>query len=129
MKFVPYIFQNINLHFRCYVEGCDVVNNSTGLVDEFAPSWLNNTLPGWGGVESSVTGDRLERQCYQYNHTWTNVDECLAGDSSIDDNQVEKCDRWVYDTSVFQSTLVTEVPTIKITILEYFLQINFLLIF
>lgn len=85
------------------------MNNSTGSIDEFAPQWLNNTLPGWGNIESSVTGDRLERQCYRYNRTWINVDECLVGDSNIDSYGVEKCDRLVYDTSVFQSTLVTEV--------------------
>ena len=86
-----------------------MVNNDTGLVDDFTPAWLNNTLPGWDG--SSVTNiNRLERECYQYNRTWTDIDQCLAGDGSIDPiNDLTKCDRWVYDTSTFQTTVFTEV--------------------
>jgi len=99
----------IVFRYRCLIEGCDIINNSTGQVDDFAPPWLNNTLPGWSGIESSVTGNRLERECFRYNRTWTNVDECLAGDESIDRKQLEKCDRWVYDASIFRSTVFTEV--------------------
>lgn len=90
------------------MDGCDIIDNSTGLVDAFSPPWLNNTLPGWDS-EGSSNSDRLERQCYKYNHTWTNVDECLAGDETIQRDEIEKCDQIVYDTSVFGSTIVTEV--------------------
>ena len=94
--------------FRCYVEGCDVVNNSTGLVDEFTPSWLNNTLPGWGRP-SATDANRLERECYRYSRNWTSIDQCLTGDEFINATNVEKCNRWVFDTTNFRSTVFTEV--------------------
>ena len=97
------------------MDGCDVVDNSTGLVNVFDPPWLNNTLPKW---DSSSSEDRLTRQCYRYNYTWANVDECLTGGDNIQRDQIEKCDRLVYDTSTFGSTIVTEVSP------HYFIKIK-----
>ena len=79
------------------------------MVDNFAPIWLNNTLPGWGDDGPSISGNRLERECYRYKSNWTSVDQCLAGNELIDKKAIEKCDRWVYDTSTFRSTIFTEV--------------------
>ena len=90
------------------------MNNSSGKVDEFYPSWLNNTLPGWNNNngEGETCESRLERHCYLYNQSWANVDECRLGGNIDDDTQLERCDQWVYDTSTFQSTIITEVNEI-----------------
>jgi hypothetical protein len=92
-------------------------------MDYFSPPWLNNTIPGWEG-ESSSTDNRIKRQCYVYNHTWNNVEECLAG-SDVGIDQEIQCSEWVYDDSIFGSTVVTDVTKnsirflIGITLLFY----------
>ncbi|EFX66628.1 hypothetical protein DAPPUDRAFT_302495 [Daphnia pulex] len=93
--------------YRCFVDGCDDVESQgqDGL-DYFFPPWLNNTIPGWEG-ESSSTDNRIKRQCYVYNHTWNNVEECLAG-SNVGIDQEIQCSEWVYDDSIFGSTVVTD---------------------
>ena len=94
---------------RCFIEGCDTDVDSQGQsgLDYFTPPWLNNTIPGWGD-ESSSSESRLKRQCYFYNQTWNNVEECIAG-SNVDIDQEIQCSEWVYDDSIFGSTIVTEV--------------------
>ena len=83
---------------RCYVDGCE--SNGT----EFSPEWLNNTVP-WD--ESSMRWS----QCDIYNHTWNSVEECIQGD--IDNEDPIRCQNWVYDTTVFSSTIFTTVLQLK----------------
>ncbi|XP_046647945.1 organic cation transporter protein-like [Daphnia pulicaria] len=93
--------------YRCFVDGCDEVESQgQDGMDYFSPPWLNNTIPGWEG-ESSSTDNRIKRQCYVYNHTWNNVEECLAG-SDVGIDQEIQCSEWVYDDSIFGSTVVTD---------------------
>jgi len=85
------------------VEGCDNSNNTNS---EFYPNWINNTIP-WDELAKRPGFSR----CYMYNHTWENVEECNIGDNDIlIENQVKTCDdQWIYDTSIFGSTIFTEV--------------------
>ncbi|XP_046458204.1 organic cation transporter protein-like [Daphnia pulex] len=90
--------------YRCFVDGCDEVE-SQGQGD-FSHPWLNNTIPGWED-DASSSDNRIKKQCYVYNHTWNNVEECLAG-SDVNIDQEIQCSEWVYDDSIFGSTIVTE---------------------
>ncbi len=84
---------------RCYIENCDADDYSASETNQFSPIWLNNTIPR--------NDDNTPDQCKRYNYTWTNVEECQAPDAQIDSEIT--CDRRVYDTSQFQSTIVTDV--------------------
>lgn len=88
-----------NLNSRCYIEVCDdfIDSNET---NTFTPNWLNNTIP-WN--------DNSPDRCYHYNYTWTSLDECQYPNSSVNLEMVMKCDRWVYERSLFTNTVVTEV--------------------
>jgi len=80
--------------YRCYVNGCE---NAT--VNEFQPVWINHTVPWY-------QGDPVLRQCRRYNVTWNVPAQCLEDD--IVDVDLVKCHQWVYDTSLFRSTIVTD---------------------
>lgn len=84
---------------RCFVDGCE--GNDTD-AELFSPVWLNNTTP-WD--ESS----KRWSHCEIYNNTWDNVDECIRGDYTITQEETVNCDQWVYDKSVFSSTIFTTV--------------------
>ena len=72
--------------FRCKIDGC------------------NDTESIWPGIGSGST-----TACYRYNTTDPNL-LCRAPNLDIDDvNDLEKCDQWTYDTSIFESTIVTDV--------------------
>jgi MFS transporter, OCT family, solute carrier family 22 (organic cation transporter), member 4/5 len=94
----------LECRIRCFVDGCDDIESQGGL-DYFSPPWVNNTIPGW---ESSSNDNRIKRQCYVYNQTWNNIEECLVG-SNVDIDQEIQCSEWIYDDSIFGSTIVTEV--------------------
>ncbi len=101
------------------MEGCDNLNNTDS---EFYPSWINNTIP-WDQFAKRPGFSR----CYMYNHTWKNVDECILGDKDIlIENQVKTCDdQWIYDTSIFSSTIFTEVQKLFILRVDYFLTLKY----
>lgn len=86
----------ISLLYRCLVPGCEN-KTSTGFV--FAPEWLNNTVP-WNDMDRSLA------QCYKYNHSWTDPAECYTNQP---ESSLEKCNRWLYDTTMFSSSIVTDV--------------------
>jgi hypothetical protein len=89
---------------RCYIENCDA-DYSASETNQFCPIWLNNTIP-WNDDNNNPD------QCQRYNYTWTNVEECQAPGAQMDSEIT--CDRWVYDTSQFQSTIVSDVSSRKI---------------
>ena len=79
---------------RCAVDGCD-----NGTASTFEPFWLNNTMP-WNWTETR-TG------CDIYNYTW-NQDTCSSGIPP--DSQIPvPCNEWVYDTTAFDTTILTDV--------------------
>lgn len=71
---------------RCKVPSCD--NNETSYNEPF----VNWTIPE-------------KTQCKMYRPYNTSSDQCLEDDF---DNTTEACSEWVYDTSLFTSTTVTE---------------------
>ncbi|CAN7989257.1 unnamed protein product, partial [Ixodes hexagonus] len=76
---------------RCYIEGCD--NAKT----RFHEPWASYAIP-----EASPS----DVQCFKYtrvNRTTTTT--CLQTDFS---NVSERCGQWVYDTTEFEETIVTE---------------------
>lgn len=83
---------------RCYIENCDEPNSEK---NQYSPTWLNNTVP-WGD-------DNTPDQCNSYNYTWANLYECQDSNAPVDEEMVKHCDEWVYDTSLFISTVVTDV--------------------
>lgn len=79
-------------HFRCFVENCD--ENTT------ISSGLYQAVP--------LHEKKAVAQCYRFNITTAHNKSCHFNKSNHDAFP-EKCNRWVYDTSVFHSTLVTDV--------------------
>ena len=89
----------IIIECRCYIDGCE---NRTSI--DFQPSWLNNTIP-WDDDNLFIA------QCFRYNRTWSDPDECQL--NIDDDYSLQECNEWIYDESVFHSTIVTQVWTKK----------------
>ena len=96
---------DLTKNIRCYIEGCDDASDSQSEPIFLAP-WVNNVIPEWNDVSSE---SRFQRQCYRYNHTWASLDECFNCTTEADQVQ---CDKWVYDTSNFDSTIVNDVTAI-----------------
>lgn len=87
----------INSERRCFIEECE---NRTSL--DFEPPWLENVIP-WKDENMFV------RQCQRYNETQFDSDQCQS--NATDADSFQECQEWVYETSIFHSTLVTEVST------------------
>ncbi|EFX66627.1 hypothetical protein DAPPUDRAFT_64502 [Daphnia pulex] len=89
----------------------------TGGVPDYRYNSINQTSLGEKNInfcisnqmfhDASSSDNRIKKQCYVYNHTWNNVEECLAG-SDVNIDQEIQCSEWVYDDSIFGSTIVTE---------------------
>ena len=90
---------------RCLVDGC-----------------ANGTDIPWNNFTSIVD---LKDSCYRFNFTVTDPDQhCHPQNiSHIESSLLEKCDAWTYDTSIFESTIFTDVTTrfssIKMSIATY----------
>ncbi|CAN7983875.1 unnamed protein product, partial [Ixodes pacificus] len=75
---------------RCYIEGCD--NNKT----RFHEPWASFAIP---------EGSPSDVQCFKYSRVSPTNSTCLAADFS---NISRGCDRWIYATTEFEETIVTE---------------------
>lgn len=100
MVVMSYTFTGAVPDYRCFVEGCDADYSVSSESNHFFTPWLNNTIP-W-------KEDNTPDQCNRYNYTWTNLEECQQPDAPTDPTMIVGCDHWIYDTSLFQSTIVTE---------------------
>lgn len=82
--------------------GCDDYQETNySLSVDFVPIWFvtNVTAP-------------VDAKCSRYNRTLEEAAQCLAQiENNYTDfsNDLENCDRWIYDTSIFKTTIVTEV--------------------
>ncbi|XP_059353609.1 organic cation transporter protein-like isoform X2 [Daphnia carinata] len=97
---MSYTFTGGTPNYRCFVEACD--ENVTTLSNNgsyFAPPWLNQVIP--------LHKEKAIAQCYRYNITWARNKHCDLN-QSMHDTLLEKCSHWVYDTSVFRSTIVSD---------------------
>jgi hypothetical protein len=56
----------------------------------------------------TIALDSKKDGCNFDNNSWTHSRQCNFKNSS-DGTFLEKCDRWVYDTSMFHSTIVSDV--------------------
>ena len=79
--------------FRCRVEGCNYTDSP----------WLSTNYSN-------------KNACYRYNATVTDLDiKCSQVNIDVDDiNSLDTCDQWMYDTSMFKSTIVSDVCTLLI---------------
>jgi len=79
--------------FRCLVDGCA---NGTDI------PWNNFTSTGY-----------FRDSCYRFNFPVTDPDQhCHPQNiSHIEESLLKKCDAWTYDTSIFESTIFTDVTT------------------
>ena len=78
------------------MEGCDndkIMNISTR---DFTPQ------------NKSIQLSSKKDHCHFHNDSWIDSHRCHFKNSS-DGTFLEKCHRWVYDTSVFHSTIVSDV--------------------
>merc|ERR550534_3453730 len=91
---MSYTFTAAIPRYRCFIEECE---NRTSL--DFEPPWLENVIP-WKDENLFV------RQCQRYNETQFDSDQCQS--NATDADSFQECQEWVYETSIFHSTLVTE---------------------
>ena len=97
-SFIPYrpiylLTHSSPSYDRCLVDGC-----------------ANGTDIPWNNFTSIVD---LKDSCYRFNFTVTDPDQhCHPQNiSHIESSLLEKCDAWTYDTSIFESTIFTDVTT------------------
>ncbi|KAI9559821.1 hypothetical protein GHT06_013828 [Daphnia sinensis] len=96
---MSYTFTGGTPNYRCFLEECDenvTAFSSNG--SSFAPLWLNQVIP--------LHREKAIAQCYRYNITLA-YKQCDRN-QSIHDTFLKKCSRWIYDTSVFRSTIVSD---------------------
>ncbi|EEC15303.1 organic cation/carnitine transporter, putative [Ixodes scapularis] len=85
-----HVFLAATPEHRCYIEGCD--NNKT----RFHEPWASFAIP---------EGSPSDVQCFKYSRVSPTNSTCLASDFS---NISRGCDRWIYATTEFEETIVTE---------------------
>ncbi|RXG59883.1 Solute carrier family 22 member 27 [Armadillidium vulgare] len=86
--------------FVCAVPGCDNFSSSEDL--SYQQDFLNFTTPSYTSTGSSYSS------CQRYGRDNDSIDTSTCAPSNFDSKIVEDCSEFVYDTSLFQSTLVTE---------------------
>lgn len=86
------------LFSRCAIPGLD--NDTFAVQNDLHLSLINSTIP------LADDSEHLYDQCHWYKHT-------EGGHVTK-----ETCHKWVYDTSVFETTLAAEVSTVITTIVS-----------
>ena len=93
----------IHLFYRCAIPG--LINDSYEVRDEYHESIINFTIPPAKPNDKGVVYDK----CHIYTADRYDVFG-IENDTTTPSNRTKvKCDRWVYDTSLFTSTLAAEV--------------------
>ena len=101
------------LYFRCAIPGLD--NDTYAIQNEFHQRLVNLTIPPAVPNDDDDVYDKC--RMYEYTHTDMLVfyDVYKATNlSSIPNRTSVTCEQWVYDDSVFTSTLAAEVIISKI---------------
>ena len=89
--YIQFSFENEFLNCRCFVPGFDDIKNQS--LEQYTNSTILERSIPWDTQIGSFS------QCFMYDINST------SGNSSL----TVKCKEWVYDTSVYQSTIVSEV--------------------
>lgn len=99
MQTMSYVFTSAVPKYRCYVNGCD--NSSSSYCEDF----LNYTIPrdGSGYSQCKIYSSKNDSV---FTYLWQSSSSCP--DYEVDYNSTEKCNKWKFDTSVYQSTTVSQ---------------------
>ena len=92
---VNFVFSGYVPDYRCWVDSCDSCNTS------YSSPWLNYTTP-----REEEDGEEVWSRCHRFRRNTSATDwECAPQHFTT---SVEECDTFVFDNTMFKSTVVTE---------------------
>lgn len=101
MQSLSYVFTSAVPKYRCYVSGCDNATSS------YCEDFLNFTTPyDNSGFSQCQLYSSWENDTFTTSNIYQSSSSCP--DYEVNRNSTENCHKWKFDTSVYQSTAVTQ---------------------
>ena len=127
LLYKSWISKNVSCisHFRCAIPG--LVNDTYAVQNDFHQGLINLTIP----PAQPNDDDEVYDKCHIYTTDGYDSYDGVIGinATSIINRTTITCDRWVYDESVFTSTLAAEVTYKCILYIQKYLPLTVLLNF
>lgn len=101
LPYMSYIFTAGQLDYRCAVPQCERLRADSVAEDFAAATWLRYAVP------FDRTGKPASCERYRYVGGLTDGGQPECGETAFNRSQIEKCERFVYDTE--EVTIVKEV--------------------